>query len=111
MTKVKDILKKIKPYAPSEKLVVRDSLSLSLDEDLSDDIEDEVFIRDGRTCKTYEEDRNAKRPLMAHQRRKNSKSSGGSTSPILKKYRRRRCWNCCEPFCYGLAAIIVLIGD
>uniref|UniRef100_A0A8D8BZ96 Uncharacterized protein KIAA1467 n=1 Tax=Culex pipiens TaxID=7175 RepID=A0A8D8BZ96_CULPI len=112
----------MKPYQPSEKLVVRDSVSLSMDEDLSDDVEDEVFIRDGRTCRTYE-DRGAKRPLMATARHRggnggatggsgrNSKSTScGSSSPILKKYRRRRCWNCCEPFCYGLAAITVLIG-
>ncbi|KAL1373412.1 hypothetical protein pipiens_018673, partial [Culex pipiens pipiens] len=116
------IRKKMKPYQPSEKLVVRDSVSLSMDEDLSDDVEDEVFIRDGRTCRTYE-DRGAKRPLMATARHRggnggatggsgrNSKSTScGSSSPILKKYRRRRCWNCCEPFCYGLAAITVLIG-
>ncbi|XP_058825004.1 uncharacterized protein LOC131685356 [Topomyia yanbarensis] len=102
----------MKPYQPSEKLVVRDSVSLSMDEDLSDDVEDEVFIRDGRTCRTYE-DRGAKRPLMAPRNRggKNSQSTScGTSSPILKKYRRRRCWNCCEPFCYGLAAITVLIG-
>ncbi|XP_055547055.1 uncharacterized protein LOC129731241 [Wyeomyia smithii] len=102
----------MKPYQPSEKLVVRDSVSLSMDEDLSDDVEDEVFIRDGRTCRTYE-DRGAKRPLMTPRSRggMNSKSTScGTSSPILKKYRRRRCWNCCEPFCYGLAAITVLIG-
>ncbi|XP_065088687.1 uncharacterized protein LOC135710127 [Ochlerotatus camptorhynchus] len=102
----------MKPYQPSDKLVVRDSVSLSMDEELSDDVEDEVFIRDGRTCRTYE-DRGAKRPLMAprHRGGKNSKSTScGTSSPILKKYRRRRCWNCCEPFCYGLAAITVLIG-
>lgn len=108
------IRKKMKPYQPSEKLVVRDSVSLSMDEELSDDVEDEVFIRDGRTCRTYE-DRGAKRPLMAPRHRaggKNSKSTScGTSSPILKKYRRRRCWNCCEPFCYGLAAITVLIGE
>ncbi|XP_053681189.1 uncharacterized protein LOC128732052 [Anopheles nili] len=115
------IRKKMKPYQPSEQLVVRDSVSLSMDEDLSDDVEDEVFIRDGRTCRTYE-DRGAKRPLMAPRRKYGKATSGnGSTggaganggrsaSPILKKYRRRKCWKCCEPFCYGLAAVTVLIG-
>uniref|UniRef100_A0A182PD56 FAM234A/B beta-propeller domain-containing protein n=1 Tax=Anopheles epiroticus TaxID=199890 RepID=A0A182PD56_9DIPT len=117
------IRKKMKPYQPSEQLVVRDSVSLSMDEDLSDDVEDEVFIRDGRTCRTYE-DRGAKRPLMAPRRSKYGKATSGngsagcggatsgvrSSSPILKKYRRRKCWKCCEPFCYGLAAVTVLIG-
>lgn len=119
------IRKKMKPYQPSEQLVVRDSVSLSMDEDLSDDVEDEVFIRDGRTCRTYE-DRGAKRPLMAPRRTRYGKATSGngsggvgcggsaggvrSSSPILKKYRRRKCWKCCEPFCYGLAAVTVLIG-
>uniref|UniRef100_A0A182K5W4 FAM234A/B beta-propeller domain-containing protein n=1 Tax=Anopheles christyi TaxID=43041 RepID=A0A182K5W4_9DIPT len=119
------IRKKMKPYQPSEQLVVRDSVSLSMDEDLSDDVEDDVFIRDGRTCRTYE-DRGAKRPLMAPRRSKYGKATSGngsgagcggggasgvrSSSPILKKYRRRKCWKCCEPFCYGLAAVTVLIG-
>ncbi|XP_052888389.1 uncharacterized protein LOC128296904 [Anopheles moucheti] len=116
------IRKKMKPYQPSEQLVVRDSVSLSMDEDLSDDVEDDVFIRDGRTCRTYE-DRGAKRPLMAPRRKYGKATSGNasagggggagsvrSSSPILKKYRRRKCWKCCEPFCYGLAAVTVLIG-
>ncbi|KFB42637.1 AGAP002184-PA-like protein [Anopheles sinensis] len=116
------IRKKMKPYQPSEQLVVRESVSLSMDEDLSDDVEDEVFIRDGRTCRTYE-DRGAKRPLMAPRRKYGKATSGNgsagggggavgvrSSSPILKKYRRRKCWHCCEPFCYGLAAVTVLIG-
>ncbi|XP_058059906.1 uncharacterized protein LOC131210645 [Anopheles bellator] len=127
------IRKKMKPYQPSEQLVVRDSVSLSMDEDLSDDVEDEVFIRDGRTCRTYE-DRGAQRPLMAPRRKHGKATSGNggcgsggdgsdgngvgsvlglggrSSSPIHKKYRRRKCWSCCEPFCYGLAAVTVLIG-
>uniref|UniRef100_A0A182SF27 Uncharacterized protein n=1 Tax=Anopheles maculatus TaxID=74869 RepID=A0A182SF27_9DIPT len=115
------IRKKMKPYQPSEQLVVRDSVSLSMDEELSDDVEDEVFIRDGRTCRTYE-DRGAKRPLMAPRRKYGKATSGNGSaggngvggvrlsSPILKKYRRRKCWKCCEPFCYGLAAVTVLIG-
>ena len=37
----------MKPYTPSDNLVVRDCL----DDDISDDVEDDVFIRDGRTCK------------------------------------------------------------
>lgn len=93
----------MKPYSPSEKLVIRDSLDDDLD--LSDDVEDDVFIRDGRTCRTYE-DKGVKRPLMAP-RRKNGKIL--SSIPIMRK--KTKCWKCCEPFCYGLTAIIVLIGE
>lgn len=89
----------MKPYQPSDKLVVRDSL----DDEISDDVEDDVFIRDGRTCKTYE-DKGLKRPLMPAKR----KSSSSSSAPIMK--RRTRCWTCCEPFCYGLACLTILIA-
>lgn len=34
----------MKPYQPSAKIAVRDSL----DDDFSDDVEDDVFIRDGK---------------------------------------------------------------
>lgn len=37
----------MKPYTPSSRVAVRDSI----DEDLSDDIEDDVFIRDGKSIK------------------------------------------------------------
>lgn len=39
-------------------------------------------------------------------RRKNGKNISNQI-PIMKKH--RRCWKCCEPFCYGLAAITILI--
>lgn len=91
----------MKGYSPSDKLVVRDSVDLS---DISE-VEDDVFIRDGRTCKIYE-DTGLKRPLMPP-RRKTGK--GQKIIPIMKK--RTRCWTCCEPFCYGLAAITILIGN
>lgn len=39
----------MKPYVPSNKVAVRDRESF--DEDLSDDIEDDVFIRDGKSIK------------------------------------------------------------
>lgn len=34
----------MKPYQPSAKIAIRDSL----DDDFSDDVEDDVFIRDGK---------------------------------------------------------------
>lgn len=37
----------MKPYIPSTRVAVRESL----DDDLSDDIEDDVFIRDGKSIK------------------------------------------------------------
>lgn len=41
------MLKAIKAYSPSEKIVVRDSL----DDEISDDVEDDVFIRDGKSAR------------------------------------------------------------
>lgn len=35
---------RMKPYSPSTRIAVRDSI----EEDLSDDIDDDVFIRDGK---------------------------------------------------------------
>jgi hypothetical protein len=89
------------------KLAVRDNL---LDEE-SDDVEDDVFIRDGRNCTTYE-DKNLKRPLMAP-RKKFKKSTKVSLQQLLNhpNYKKSRFWRCCEPFCYGLAAIVVIIGE
>lgn len=37
----------MKPYVPSTRVAIRESL----DDDLSDDIEDDVFIRDGKSVK------------------------------------------------------------
>lgn len=91
----------MKAYSSSDKLVVRDSLDLS---DISE-VEDDVFIRDGRTCRTYE-DTGLKRPLMAP-RRKNVK--GHKIIPIMQK--RTRFQNCCEPFCYAFVAITILVGE
>lgn len=35
---------KMKPYVPPDRIAIRDSI----DEEISDDIEDDVFIRDGK---------------------------------------------------------------
>ncbi|KAH8273187.1 hypothetical protein KR018_011466 [Drosophila ironensis] len=98
---------KLRPYVPSKRIAIRDS---SIDEDASDDVEDEVFIKDARSAKRSEE-QGLKRPLMAP-RRKNSSGagsgSGSGSTPIMKQHRRRRCCRCCEPFCYALAALTVL---
>ncbi|XP_036332525.1 uncharacterized protein LOC118743867 [Rhagoletis pomonella] len=91
---------KMRPYVPSNRIAVRDSI----DEEISDDVDDDVFIKDARTAKLSEE-KGLKRPLMAP-RRKNGKLH--NSVPIMMKH--RRCWRCCEPFCYGLAALTVLIA-
>ncbi|XP_002072393.2 uncharacterized protein LOC6649569 [Drosophila willistoni] len=97
-----DKMIKLRPYVPSKRIAIRDS---SIDEDISDDVDDEVFIKDARSAKRSEE-QGLKRPLMAPRR----KHSSGSTDsgPIMKQHKRRRCCRCCEPFCYALAALTVL---
>ncbi|XP_012162014.1 uncharacterized protein LOC101461950 [Ceratitis capitata] len=89
----------MRPYVPSSRVAVRDSI----DEEISDDIEDDVFIKDARSAKLNEE-KGLKRPLMAP-RRKNGKMH--NSTPIMMKHRRFRRY--CEPFFYGLLTIIVLI--
>lgn len=39
---------KLRPYVPSKRIAIRDS---SIDEDISDDVDDEVFIKDARSAK------------------------------------------------------------
>ncbi|KAG4068752.1 hypothetical protein HA402_002443 [Bradysia odoriphaga] len=92
---------KMKPYKPSSKVTVRESL----DDDFSDDVEDDVFIRDGKMSKSYEEN-GLKRPLMAPRRKKQKVSS--PVAAIMKK--KVKCWRCCEPFCYGFIALAILIA-
>ncbi|XP_060646126.1 uncharacterized protein LOC132784493 isoform X1 [Drosophila nasuta] len=94
---------KLRPYVPSKRIAIRDS---SIDEDISDDVDDEVFIKDARSAKRSEE-QGLKRPLMAP-RRKHSSGSGSSSTPIMKQHKRRRCCRCWESFCYVLAALTVL---
>ncbi|XP_055326879.1 uncharacterized protein LOC129580462 [Sitodiplosis mosellana] len=98
----------MKPYVPSTKVAVRESF----DEDLSDDVEDDVFIRDGKSIKAYEE-KGLKRPLMAPRRRSSSKpllkpsKTRKAMAAIFRK--RNHCWRYCEPFCYAFAALLVLL--
>ncbi|KAJ8945336.1 hypothetical protein NQ318_009731 [Aromia moschata] len=78
--------------------------SISLDEDDLSDVEDEVFIRDGKNGYKLAEELNVKRPLMAP-RRKSGKSDLGTR---LKN--KPPCKEFCKPCCYVLAALSVLIG-
>ncbi|XP_069677500.1 uncharacterized protein [Periplaneta americana] len=87
-------------YAAS-KLAVRDSFD---DEDVSDDVEDEVFIRDGRNGFKVDEERGVKRPLMAPRRKTKPNQLHGDVG------RRPPCRALCAPCCYGCIALAALLG-
>ncbi|XP_029672329.1 uncharacterized protein LOC115240981 isoform X1 [Formica exsecta] len=81
------------------KLAVRDSID---DDDLTD-IEDEVFIRDGRNIGLkLDDDGGVKRPLMPP-RRKCKKSCSFQTHKLPYKA-------LFMPLCYGITALIVVLG-
>lgn len=81
------------------KLAVRDSID---DDDLTD-IEDEVFIRDGRNIGLkLDDDGGVKRPLMPP-RRKCKKSCSLQTRKLPYKA-------LFVPLCYGITALIVVLG-
>lgn len=86
-------------YPTLPKLAVRDSVD---DDDLTD-IDDEVFIRDGRNGGLkLDDDGGVKRPLMAP-RRKCKKSCNFQTHKF--PYRALL-----APLCYGITALIVVLG-
>ncbi|KAJ8922345.1 hypothetical protein NQ315_004288 [Exocentrus adspersus] len=78
--------------------------SISLDEDDLSDVEDEVFIRDGKNGYKLAEELNVKRPLMAP-RRKLGRQETGSRLKNKPPYRAF-----CRPCCYVSVALGVLIG-
>lgn len=81
------------------KLAVRDSID---DDDLTD-IDDEVFIRDGRNSGLkLDDDGGVKRPLMAP-RRKCKKSCSFQAHKFPYKA-------LLVPLCYGITALIVVLG-
>ncbi|KAL6430621.1 hypothetical protein ACFW04_006902 [Cataglyphis niger] len=80
------------------KLAVRDSID---DDDLTD-IDDEVFIRDGRNIGLKLDDSGVKRPLMPP-RRKCKKSCSFQTRKLPYKA-------LFVPLCYGITALIVILG-
>lgn len=83
------------------KLAVRDSFD---DDDVSDEVEDEVFIRDGRNGFKLDEERGVKRPLMAP-RRKFKPTPLHNDVPKTRKYKVF-----CIPCFYGLIALTALLG-
>ncbi|KAJ3662550.1 hypothetical protein Zmor_006894 [Zophobas morio] len=78
--------------------------SISLDEDDLSDVEDEVFIRDGKNSYKLAEELNVKRPLMAPRRKlgKQDLTSRLKAKPPCKAF--------CKPCCYIFAALSILIG-
>ncbi|KAL1124631.1 hypothetical protein AAG570_001255 [Ranatra chinensis] len=85
----------------STKLSVKDSYE---DDEASDDVEDEVFIRDGRNGFRLDDEIGVKRPLMAPRR----KCKTHNFNPELCK--RPKCTKCCAPYCYVMMAVAVFFG-
>lgn len=85
-------------YPTVPKLAVRDSID---DDDLTD-IDDEVFIRDGRNGLKLDDDGGVKRPLMAP-RRKCKKSCSFQTHKFPYKA-------LLVPLCYGITALTIVLG-
>ncbi|EFN80767.1 uncharacterized protein LOC105186548 [Harpegnathos saltator] len=86
-------------YPTAPKLAVRDSID---DDDLTD-IDDEVFIRDGRNgALKLDDDGGVKRPLMAP-RRKCKKSCSFQTHKFPYKA-------LLIPLCYGITALTIVLG-
>jgi len=85
-------------YPTLPKLAVRDSLD---DDDLTD-IDDEVFIRDGRNGLKLDDDGGVKRPLMAP-RRKYKKTCSFQSHKVPYKA-------LLVPLCYGITALIIVLG-
>ncbi|EFN69201.1 Uncharacterized protein KIAA1467-like protein [Camponotus floridanus] len=82
------------------KLAVRDSID---DDDLTD-IDDEVFIRDGRNSGLkLDDDGSVKRPLMPPRRKYKSTSCNFQTHRFPYKA-------LFVPLCYGITALIVVLG-
>ncbi|XP_024868118.1 uncharacterized protein LOC112452235 isoform X1 [Temnothorax curvispinosus] len=85
-------------YPTLPKLAVRDSLD---DDDLTD-IDDEVFIRDGRNGGLKLDDDGVKRPLMAPRRKSKKSCSFQSHKVPYKAF--------LVPLCYGITALIIVLG-
>lgn len=89
----------------TNKPAVRDSFD---DDEVSDDVDDEVFIRDGKNGFKLNDDRGAKRPLMAPRRKTKSSSGNQFHSEVSKQ---PQCKTFCVPCCYGISALVALFGE
>ncbi|XP_075212597.1 uncharacterized protein LOC142319322 [Lycorma delicatula] len=86
----------------STKLAVKDNYE---DDDVSDDVDDEVFIRDGRNGYKVDEERGVKRPLMAPRRK-----IKGNNHFHMETCKKPPCSTFCAPCCYGFIALCALLG-
>jgi len=85
------------------KLSVKDSFD---EEDVSDDVDDEVFIRDGRNGYKLDEERGVKRPLMAPRRK--VKHNKVNIEPNLRvRSTFKVLW---APCFYGILALTTFLG-
>ncbi|KAK3928753.1 Protein FAM234B [Frankliniella fusca] len=85
------------------KPAIRDSFD---EEEGSDDVDDEVFIRDGRNGYKMDEESGLKKPLMPLRRR--LKQTNFAPSSIQES--RNKCKMFLAPCCYGFAALSILLG-
>ncbi|XP_026286303.1 uncharacterized protein LOC113211963 isoform X1 [Frankliniella occidentalis] len=87
----------------NSKSAVRDSFD---EEEASDDVDDEVFIRDGKNGYKMDEESGLKKPLMPLRRRqKPAYFAPGATQDT-----KSRCKIFFAPCCYGFAALSILLG-
>lgn len=85
----------------NNKLVVKENF----DEDLSDDVDDEVFVRDGKThSMKIEKHKGDEQPLMPVRRK--SRQRQNVSSPEVCSRQPCNIYNCLLPVYFGVAAII-----
>lgn len=82
--------------------------SQDIDDDLSD--VEEVFIRDGRNGKSREVENKPLMPPRKKQQHKNSKTQQ-QLKALKNQYKRSRSrrHRCCEPFCYAILVLLVIL--
>lgn len=89
----------------TSKRAIRDSFD---EEEASDDVDDEVFIRDGRNGYKMDKESGVKKPLMPLRRQKRLKNSMFASSATHEPRSRFKIF--LAPCCYGVAALSILLG-
>lgn len=85
-----------------DKLAVKENFD---DDDLSDDVDDEVFVRDGKkSILKTEKHKCDERPLMPVRRKSKAKTNG--SSPEVRSRQPCNIYNCLLPVYFAIAAII-----
>lgn len=89
-------------------MVIKDKLAIKEnfdDDDLSDDVDDEVFVRDGKKSILKMEKHNGdERPLMPMRRKSKAKTAG--SSPEVRSRQPCNIYNCLLPVYFAIAAVI-----